>query len=115
MPRIPLLHREMVVDRLETEGVRLAAAPDTDSLEGDLRELLFSLRDLLRHRIVRQVVADLHAEMSRNSELAARVRARLQTERRSRGPAILRRAIARREIAARTDRKLFNDAVAAMI
>jgi Tetracyclin repressor-like, C-terminal domain len=53
--------------------------------------------------------------MSRNSELAARARDRLQTERRSRGMAILRRAIARREIVARSDRELFNDAVAAMI
>jgi AcrR family transcriptional regulator len=99
----------MVTDRLETVGVDITATQDTGSLEGDLRAFLLSLRNLLSHRMVRQILADLHAEMTRNSQLADRVRNRLQTERRSRGTAILQKAIARNEIAGGTHEELFND------
>lgn len=105
----------MVTERLETVGINITAAPDTGSLEGDLRAALLSLRDLLRHRMVRQILADLHAEMTRNSQLAAKVRGRLQQERRSRGTAILEKAIARGEIAASMDGELFNDVGAAAL
>jgi AcrR family transcriptional regulator len=105
----------IVTDRLETVGVDITGTQDTGSLEGDLRAFLFSLRDLLRHRLVRQILADLHAEMTRNSQLADRVRNRLQKERRSRGSAILQKAIARNEIAAGTHEELFNDVGAAAL
>lgn len=105
----------MVVDRLETVGVDMAATQDTGSLAGDLRAFLLALRDLLRHRMVRRILADLHAEMTRNSRLADRVRSRLQKERRRRGNAILQRAIARHEVAEGTHEELFNDVVAAAL
>lgn len=105
----------MVTDRLEAVGVDITAAEDTGSLGDDLRAFLLSLRNLLRHRMVRQILADLHAEMTRNSQLADRVRSRLQKERRSRGTAVLQKAIERNEIAEDTDQELFLDVGAAAL
>jgi len=105
----------MVVERLESVGLYLTEVADTGSLRQDLLANLRSLRSALRHRIVRQILADLHAEMSRNSPLAERVRSRLQIERRNRGKGIYERAIARGELVSGIDFELLNDLGAAAL
>ncbi len=101
---------DMVADRLETVGISITAVPCTGSLESDLTALLTSVRNLLRHRMVRSILSDLHAEMPRNLSLAVKIHGRLQRERREQSTAILRRAIEHGEIAGDLNRNLFNDA-----
>jgi AcrR family transcriptional regulator len=105
----------MVSDRLEQIGLEHALWPDTGSLRGDILALLTELWRLLRRPLVKRILPDLHAEMRRAPALAATIRGRLQTERRERSAAILRRAITRGEIAASTDVELVNDALGGMI
>lgn len=105
----------MVSERLAEVGIELALLVDTGTLEGDIRALLYQLRRVLRHRLVRRILPDLHAEMQRNSDLAGNVRGRLQIERRQRTATILERAVARGELPADVDVDLFNDAVGGLI
>ena len=105
----------LVCDRLEQLDLALAEVPDTGSLQSDVRALLGALRRLLRHRLVRRILPDLHAEMNRSPELSAAIRGRLQLVRRERGAVILARAIERCEIEAETDIELVNDALGALI
>jgi AcrR family transcriptional regulator len=106
---------EMVGDSLEQLGLQMHPAPDTGSFAGDLEVLLFTFREQLRHRFVGRILADLHAEMNRNPQLAKRVREVIQKKRRERGEIILRRAIARGEISADTDLELVKDATGALV
>ena len=103
----------MVTERLETVGLTITQVADTGSLREDILANLRSMRSALRHRIVRQILADLHAEMARNSPLAERVRSRLQIERRLRGRSIYERAIARGELSPDVDFEILNDLGAA--
>jgi AcrR family transcriptional regulator len=105
----------MVVDRLEAVGIAPEPLPDTGALATDLRAMLAQLRRLLRHPLVGRILPDLHAEMPRNPELAARVRGRLQVERRRRGGELFARAVARGELPPDIDVELLADAVAAML
>lgn len=105
----------MVTDRLEFVGIGLAPDVDTGTLAGDLRDLLMQVRRVLRHRLVRRILPDLHAEMQRNPELANNVRGRLQIERRRRAATVLERAILRGDVPATVDTKLFNDAAGGLL
>lgn len=73
------------------------------------------LRRILRHRLVRCILPDLHAEMQRNPQLANDVRSRLQIERRRRAATVIERAIARGDVPATVDDKLFNDAAGGLL
>jgi len=105
----------MVSERLNHVGIDLASLEDTGTLEGDIRAMLLQLRRVLRHRLVRRILPDLHAEMQRNPALAGDVRGRLQTARRGRAASVVQRAIARGELKATTDVTLFNDAAGGML
>lgn len=105
----------MVAERLEDIGIELAPIVDTGTLEGDVAAMLYQLRRVLRHRLVRRILPDLHAEMQRNPALAGGVRSRVQIERRQRAASILERAIARGELPAGADADLFNDAAGGML
>lgn len=105
----------MVSERIETVGLDLAMSADTGTLPGDIREVLFTLRRQLRHPFVRRILADLHAEMTRNSQLAQNVRQRLQVGRRNRGTMILQRAIDRGEIPLGMPLELVKDTFAALL
>ncbi|MDB5613169.1 MAG: TetR/AcrR family transcriptional regulator [Devosia sp.] len=107
--------RAMVADRLEVVGIDLAPLIDTGTLAGDITAVLLQLRRVLRHRLVRRILPDLHAEMQRNRDLAHDVRGRLQIERRRRAAMVLERAIARGDLPATVDTKLFNDAVGGLL
>jgi AcrR family transcriptional regulator len=108
----------MVTERLEQIGASEAIfpePPDTGSLRGDVKAWLAGLRRLLRQPLVRRILPDLHAEMVRTPELASAVRGRLQAEHCKCVAAILKHAIARKEIPAGVDLDLAVDAVAALI
>jgi AcrR family transcriptional regulator len=105
----------MVTERLEDVGIELAPIIDTGTLEGDIGAMLYQLRRVLRHRLVRRILPDLHAEMQRNPALAGGVRSRVQIERRQRSASIIQRAIARGELPANVDIDLFNDAAGGML
>ncbi|RYX85693.1 TetR/AcrR family transcriptional regulator [bacterium] len=105
----------MVSDCVEKIGIEVADSPDTGSLLGDVRELIRSLRRLLRHPLVRRILPDLHAEMLRSPELAHAIRGRLQGERRARSAAVFQHAIERGEIAADSNIELLNDAIGSMV
>lgn len=105
----------MVSDRLADVGIELALLVDTGTLEGDIKALLYQLRRILRHRLVRRILPDLHAEMQRNPDLAGDVRGRLQTERRRRSATILERAVARGELPADVNVDLFNDTIGGLL
>ena len=105
----------IVADRLESVGIGLAPIVDTGTLAGDLRDLLLQVRRILRHRLVRRILPDLHAEMQRNPELADKIRGRLQTERRRRAATVLERAILRGDLPATVDTTLFNDAAGGLL
>lgn len=93
-------------------GITITEVPDTGSLEGDVRALLFSIRKVLRHPLVRRILPDLHAEIGRSPELRASIRP-FQAARRERGNAVVERAIARGELDAATDRELVADLIGA--
>lgn len=103
----------MVAALLAKAGAPLAEIPDTGSLEGDVREFLVRTARLLRRPLVRRILPDLHAEMSRTSELAALVRSGIQTERRDRGSRLLQRAVERGELRPGVDMELALDLLGA--
>lgn len=105
----------MVADRLETLGVELSHDQDSGSLHGDVAAVVADLRRILRHPLIRRILPDLHAEMPRNPDLAARIRGKVQIERRKRGTALLARAVARGELPADVDAELASDALGGMI
>jgi AcrR family transcriptional regulator len=105
----------MVTDRLEVVGIDLAPLIDTGTLSGDIRTMLLQLRRILRHRLVRRILPDLHAEMQRNPALAENIRGRLQGERRRRAATVLERAISRGDLPMTVDAKLFNDAAGGLL
>lgn len=105
----------MVADRLEVVAIDLAPLIDTGTLAGDIRALLLQVRRVLRHRLVRRILPDLHAEMQRNAALADNVRGRLQIERRRRAGIVVERAIARGDLPATVDTEFFNDAVGGLL
>lgn len=100
---------------LDFGTIDLAVAPDTGSLEGELRAILGSVRRLVHHPLVRRILPDLHAEMLHNPDLARAVRGRLQTERRQRVEVIIRRAITREEIGPDVNLELVNDALGGLV
>ena len=62
----------MASDLLSKVGLTLFELPDTGSLEADLLAFLFSLRRVLRHRIIQRVTLDLLAEIGREPALEGR-------------------------------------------
>ncbi len=103
----------MVADLLARVGAPLAEVPDTGSLPGDVREFLLRTARLLRRPLVRRILPDLHAEMSRTPELAALIRSGIQAERRDRGCQLLQRAIGRGELRRELDMELALDLLGA--
>lgn len=102
----------MVSESLARVGLTLTDSLDTGSLHGDIQAALLSLRRVLRRPFVRRILLDLHAEMSRSSELATAVQS-FQAARRERANALLDRAIARGELHETVDREMANDLLGA--
>lgn len=111
----PISLATLSVVRFSAPAANQAPIVDTGTLAGDLTALLLQVRRVLRHRLVRRILPDLHAEMQRNPALANPVRGRLQTERRARAATVLDRAIARGDVPATVDTALFNDAAGGLL
>lgn len=103
---------EMASDLLMQVGLRLTETGDMGSLEADLEAILFAIRRVLRHRIIRRILADLHAQIGREPALAEAIRP-MQQARRERAHALVERAVARGELAQSVDRETIADLVAA--
>lgn len=105
---------EMASDLLTHVGLRITETGDMGSLEADLEALLLAIRRVLRHRMIRSILVDLHAEMGREPALAAAIRP-FQQARRDRARDLIKRAVARGELGSHVDRETIADLVAAPI
>lgn len=102
----------MAGDLLSRVGLTLTDVGDQGSLEADLTALLFALRRVLRHPLIRRIITDLHAEIERTPALEAAIRP-FQRARRERINGLIDRAIARGELSPAVDRETAADLVAA--
>lgn len=105
----------MVSDVMTRVDLRLAGRVSGGSLKEELAQLLWQFRRLLRNPFVARILPDLHAEMPRNPELAAAIRSNVQINRRGRAEQMLRRAMARGELATDLDTDLALDMLGALI
>ena len=102
----------MVADGLSRVGLAITDVDNQGSLEGDIGALLFALRRVLRHPLVRRILPDLHAEIGRSPDLRAAIRP-FQAERRARATEVINRAIVRGELSSKVDPELANDLLGA--
>ncbi|WP_426131331.1 TetR/AcrR family transcriptional regulator [Pararhizobium sp. PWRC1-1] len=54
---------EMASDLLTRVGLRITETGDLGSLEADLEAVLLAIRRVLRHRTIRRILVDLHAQI----------------------------------------------------
>lgn len=102
----------MASDLLSRVGLTITDVGAQGSLEDDLKATLFAIRRVLRHRVVRCILMDLHAEIGRTPALEKAIRP-FQRARRERIDALIDRAIARGEVAPSIDRETAADLIAA--
>lgn len=102
----------MASDLLSHVGLTITDVGEQGSLEADLAAMLFAIRRVLRHAMVRRILVDLHAEIGRTPALERAIRP-FQRARRERMDALIDRAIARGEVSAALDRETAADLVGA--
>ncbi|MGP4000105.1 TetR/AcrR family transcriptional regulator [Streptomyces sp. 8N706] len=102
---------QMVIGVVSAVAIQDTPAPDTGSLRGDLRALLGSTAQALRHPLASQIVPDLLAEAARNGEIAHTLQSALIKAQESVGGAIVRSAVARGELPEDTDVRFALDTV----
>ncbi|BBZ02023.1 TetR family transcriptional regulator [Mycolicibacterium chitae] len=107
--------QQMALAVLADFSVGQAAAPDTGSLRGDVRQTLEAVTRWLSHPRFSRILPDLIAEMARTPELSELVESMIGRPRREHGAAILRRAIDRGELAPDTDIDIALDLIAAPV
>lgn len=102
----------MASDLLSRVGLTITDVGEQGSLEEDLTAVLFAIRRVLRHPLVRRIVTDLHAEIERAPALDRAIRP-FQRARRERINTLLDRAIERKEVSPFIDRETAADLIAA--
>ncbi len=102
---------DMVKDRLYTVGLTITEVEDQGSLHGDVLAFLFVVRRLFRHPLLKRIVADIHAEQTRNPEVREMLES-FQLERRKRMDCVLSRAIERGELRTNPNLELMKDILA---
>ncbi len=102
----------MASDLLSRVGLTITDVGAQGSLEDDLKATLLAIRRALRHREVKRILMDLHAEMERTPALERAIRP-FQRARRERIDALIDRAIDRGEVAPSLDRETAADLIAA--
>lgn len=107
--------QDMVVDAVSQLSVPLVDLADTGSLRGDLEAALYALVGWLDDPRFGRILPDLIAEANRNEALSDALAVHLDAPRRRRGDEILRRAVARGELAPDIDHELALDLIAAPI
>lgn len=102
----------MAADLVRKIGLEISGAPDTGSLDGDVRAMLRELRRMMRLPLVRRLLPDMLAENARAAKRSENAQ-KLQDARRARGAAIIDRAVARGELPEDCDRDLAADLMGA--
>ncbi|SFH45460.1 transcriptional regulator, TetR family [Palleronia marisminoris] len=100
--------REFASDAIASIEIAMLDPTDHGSLKADARAFLQATRTVLRHPLVRRIIADLVAERLRSGELAT-VLDRAAMARRQFGHGLLDRAINRHELHENLDRELALD------
>ncbi|MCC9686356.1 TetR/AcrR family transcriptional regulator [Streptomyces sp. MNU103] len=101
----------VVLDVVSALAVQGLPAPDTGSLEGDLRLLYEVTSRALRHPVASQILPDLQAEAARNPEIAEAVQKALREGQDGVARGIVTAAQARGEIGAGVDHTLALDLI----
>ncbi len=101
----------LVLDVVSALAVQGLPAPDTGSLEGDLRLLYEVTSRALRHPVASQIIPDLQAEAARNPEIAEVLRKTLREGQDGVASKILAAAAERGELAAGLDTDLALDLI----
>ncbi|MFE1285579.1 TetR/AcrR family transcriptional regulator [Streptomyces sp. NPDC058751] len=99
----------LVLDLVSAIAVQGLPAPDTGSLEGDLRLLYEVTSRALRHPVAGQIIPDLQAEAARNPEIADAMQRALKEGQQSVASGIVASAVARGEIREGVDVELALD------
>ncbi|MGW7267267.1 TetR/AcrR family transcriptional regulator [Streptomyces sp. NPDC054842] len=99
----------LVLDLVSAVAVQGLPAPDTGTLEGDLRLLYEVTSRALRHPVAGQVIPDLQAEAARNPEIAEAMQKALREGQQGVASGIVAAAAARGEIRAGVDEELALD------
>ncbi|MFM9367047.1 TetR/AcrR family transcriptional regulator [Streptomyces sp. Da 82-17] len=101
----------LVLDLVSAVAVQGLPAPDTGTLEGDLRLLYEVTSRALKHPVAGQIIPDLQAEAARNPEIAQALQKALREGQHSVASGIVQAAVARGELRARIDEDLALDLV----
>ena len=101
----------VVLDVVSALAVQGLPAPDTGSLEGDLRLLYEVTSRALRHPVASQILPDLQAEAARNPEIAEAVQKALREGQDGVARGIVTAAQERGEIGAGVDQALALDLI----
>ncbi|MFF9122893.1 TetR/AcrR family transcriptional regulator [Streptomyces sp. NPDC014889] len=101
----------LVLDIVSALAVQGLPAPDTGSLESDLRLLYEVTSRALRHPIASQIIPDLQAEAARNPDIAEAMQKALRDGQESVASSILAAAERRGEISPGLDRDLALDLI----
>ncbi|MFJ4688309.1 TetR/AcrR family transcriptional regulator [Streptomyces sp. NPDC091377] len=88
----------LVLDVVSAIAVQGLPAPDTGSLEGDLRLLYEVTSRALRHPVASQIIPDLQAEAARNPEIAEAMQKAVREGQEGVARAIIESAEARGEV-----------------
>ncbi|KPI19967.1 regulatory protein TetR [Actinobacteria bacterium OK074] len=101
----------LVLDLVSAVAVQGLPAPDTGSLEGDLRLLYEVTSRALRHPVAGQIIPDLQAEAARNPEIAEAMQKALKEGQEGVAMGIVAAAVARGEVRADADDNLALDVI----
>ncbi|MGV8989755.1 MAG: TetR-like C-terminal domain-containing protein [Cypionkella sp.] len=99
---------EFAAAAVSSLGMKIALAEDRGSLEADVMAFLIGLRAVLRHRLIRRILPDLHAEAARSVEMRA-LNTQVADVRRAQALLVLERAISRGELSPTVNRDLALD------
>ncbi|MDI3407483.1 TetR/AcrR family transcriptional regulator [Streptomyces cavernicola] len=101
----------LVLDLVSAVAVQGLPAPDTGTLEGDLRLLYEVTSRALKHPVAGQIIPDLQAEAARNPEIAQALQKALREGQHGVASGIVQAAVARGELRSRIDEDLALDLV----
>nr|QIY96269.1 TetR/AcrR family transcriptional regulator [Streptomyces sp. S1D4-11] len=99
----------LVLDLVSAIAVQGLPAPDTGSLEGDLRLLYEVTSRALRHPVAGQIIPDLQAEAARNPDIADAMQKALREGQQGVASGIVAAAAARGEVREGIDQELALD------
>ncbi|MGD6752557.1 TetR/AcrR family transcriptional regulator [Streptomyces sp. BH105] len=101
----------LVLDLVSAIAVQGLPAPDTGSLEADLRLLYEVTSRALRHPVAGQIIPDLQAEAARNPEIADALQKALREGQHGVASGIVRAAVERGELRSGLDEELALDLI----